>query len=280
MYSVISINMRTRKSKSDFWWWMMGTLLFSVCPLPAQNSPDASPHLRLLVPAYIYLDEKGAAEWEKIFSASRRVPIVAIVNPSNGPGNERLANYTKLFQKAEAANASLIGYVSTSYARRPLQDVERDVDRWIRFYPGIKGIFLDEQASGKEQVDYYKELYHYIRGTCDLHLVVTNPGTLCDENYFSNQASDVICLHEDDKAVANDFFPDWTARYPRTDVLVLPYGVKHQDEMEGWVKRAIQKKFGYIYVTDRDGDDPWDHLPAYWDMEVAAVQKVNDAAGM
>ena len=81
------------------------------------------------------------------------------------------------------------------------------------------------------------------------------------------------------KPLGERLFPHWTAQYPRTGVLVLPYGVKRQDEMEGWVNRAMQKKFGYIYVTDRDGDDPWEHLPAYWDMEVAAVEKVNATAG-
>ena len=29
------------------------------------------------------------------------------------------------------------------------------MDAWYRFYPEIQGIFLDEQASSVEQIDYY-----------------------------------------------------------------------------------------------------------------------------
>jgi hypothetical protein len=261
------------------WCLAICALLFSACPSHADTRPDEPPRLRLFVPAYIYLGPKGMAEWEEIFTASSRVPLVAVVNtPSSGPGNEPDATFAKLFQRAGKSSAVLIGYVDTSYARRPIQDVKNDVDKWVRFYPGIRGILLDQQAAGKEQVAYYKELYQYIRGTCGLKLVVANPGTICDETYFSKQTSDVICLHEGDKPVESNFFPDWTIGHPLTDVLVLQYGVKTKEEMLAWIDLAVRKKFGYIYITDRDGGNPWDHLPTYWKQEVDAVQKVNAPA--
>jgi hypothetical protein len=44
---------------------------------------------------------------------------------------------------------TLVGYVYTSYGQRPLQQVKSEIDRWIDFYPGLQGIFLDEQASDR-----------------------------------------------------------------------------------------------------------------------------------
>ena len=43
---------------------------------------------------------------------------------------------------------TLVGYVSTSYAKRPLADVKADIDQWPRLYAGLAGVFFDEQASG------------------------------------------------------------------------------------------------------------------------------------
>ena len=37
------------------------------------------------------------------------------------------------------------------------------MDRWVRLYPGVAGIFVDEQASAAERVDYYAVLYEYAR---------------------------------------------------------------------------------------------------------------------
>jgi hypothetical protein len=233
------------------------------------------PRLRILIPAYIYLDAKGEAEWEEIFAASSRVPIVAILNAANGPGKAPEASYAKLLEKAQTCRVNMIGYVDTTYAKRSLQDVKDDVDRWIRFYPGIQGIFLDQQASGREQVDYYKKLYIYIRETRGLKLVVSNPGTLCDEIYFRQKTADVICLHEGNEKIDRDFFPKWTSQYPATNVFVTQYGVKTENEMLAWVDLVAQKNFGYIYITDRDGDNPWDSLPSYWQREVETVRTVN-----
>ncbi|MCE9525961.1 MAG: spherulation-specific family 4 protein [Planctomycetales bacterium] len=56
----------------------------------------------------------------------------------------------------------------------------------------MQGIFFDEQASGTEQLEQLSSLYEHVRKTHNLALVVTNPGTVCDEKYLTRPASDVV----------------------------------------------------------------------------------------
>jgi hypothetical protein len=44
------------------------------------------------------------------------------------------------------------------------------------------------------------------------------------------------------------------------------------------LRRAADLKIGYVFVTDDVGPNPYDRLPSYWDAEVEAVRKVNEAA--
>jgi len=234
-----------------------------------------SAKMRLLVPAYFYPAGKGLACWEKLFEASSRIPVVAIVNPANGPGEKADANYIRIFERAAESRATLIGYVHSSYAKRPIEEVKRDIDDWISLYPCIQGIFIDEQASAGKDVDYYSELYKYIRKTKGLQMVVSNPGTVCAEEYFSTSTADAICLHESPKEVEASFWPEWTSKYPQTGVLILKYGVTVAEEMSKWMDFAAEKGFGWIYVTDDKGKNPWDRLPAYWGTEADEVQRIN-----
>jgi spherulation-specific family 4 protein len=115
--------------------WGVVCLLFLFCAgtLPAA---EPEPRLSLLVPAYFYPAGEGLKHWDRLIASSARVPVLAIVNPVSGPGDKADANYTKLLDRARRqAGLTLLGYVSTRYARRPLADVQADVDRWLRLYP-------------------------------------------------------------------------------------------------------------------------------------------------
>jgi hypothetical protein len=197
---------------------------------------------------------------------------VAIVNPASGPGRRVDSNYTAILKRAaEAKRLTLIGYVTTSYAKRPLDDVRADVDRWLEFYPGIHGIFFDEQSSGAEQVEYQAQLYKHVRMTRKLKLVITNPGTTCDEGYISKPAADAVCLFEGPKPFDAARLPEWRSKYAADRSAVLSYQIKTAEEMQKLIRAASEAKIGYCYVTDGAGGNPWDRLPTYWDEEVAAV---------
>jgi len=75
-----------------------------------------------------------------------------IVNPFNGPGPGPLPdeNYTREIQHLNSySNVQTIGYISTNYGKREIENVVKDVKIYAAWAEqgdriGMKGIFLDE----------------------------------------------------------------------------------------------------------------------------------------
>ncbi len=236
---------------------------------------EAPPRLRLLVPAYFYPSAEGLAQWDRLIDSPAAAATVAIVNPDSGPGTVADPNYSKVLRRARAKGITLIGYVSTKYATRPLEQVKADVDRWARLYPEAQGIFFDEQATALDKVDYYVALYEYVRKHHGLALVVTNPGTVCAEEYLARPASDVVCLAEAPKGFSSYRPPPWAFRYPATRFAALLFKIDSPEQMRAYVRGMGEKRIGYCYVTEVAGTNPWGRLSRYWEAEASAVQQFN-----
>jgi hypothetical protein len=234
---------------------------------------SAPQQLRLLIPAYIYPAEKGLAEWDRIIDSPAAAATVVIANPGSGPGKAPDANYVRVLKRAHERGVTAIGYVSTKYAHRPVDEVKGDVDRWLRFYPDTQGIFFDEQASSVDRVGYYVELYKYVHEKRSLALVVTNPGTECAEEYLSRPAADVACVIETPKGFKDYVHPAWANRYPAGRFAALICSVATTGQMQEVAREARKNHIGYCFITDADEPDPWDRLPHYWDAEVRAAGK-------
>ena len=159
--------------------WGTGDRRLGVEPVPPAGaaSEPVTPRLRLLVPAYFYPGGEGLAEWKRLLKAPSPELVVIIANPDSGPGKMADANFVRVIDQAKEKGFTLIGYVSTGYAKRPPEEIREDVDRWVRLYPSVQGIFFDEQASAADRVEYYAVLHEYARKQRGLHLVVGNPGT-------------------------------------------------------------------------------------------------------
>jgi hypothetical protein len=250
---------------------LSASLLLAGGGMGAGTQPE--PKLRLLVPAYFYPAGRGLELWDKLLDTPAPSRTVVIVNPASGPGAAADPNYAGILKRAERAKVTPIGYVTTSYGRRPLRDVEADVDRWARLYPGIRGIFFDEQPSGEGRVEYQAALYQYVRERKGLGLVVTNPGTTCSERYLSRRSSDATCLFEGPLKADGLRLPAWTSRYAADRIAALAYEVGTAGRMRAILRSAAGRGVGYVYVTDAGGANPWDRLPDYWDEEVAEVMK-------
>jgi hypothetical protein len=232
----------------------------------AQNRPTG-----LLVPAYFY-PAGGAkdARWQQLADAARAgVPMTVIVNPASGPGKVTDPNYTAVIDRVQKAGVTTVGYVTTSYARRPAADVLADVKTWLKLYPTTQGIFLDEQPSGAAEVAAYIELCESIRRLNPKLKILSNPGTVCDAGYFGTGGPDVVCVHENEGSFRK-YAPPAKAYPPgRTAGLVhtTPKGAGPAAE----VALARGHGFGMVFVTDALMPNPWDRLPTYWDDLLTAV---------
>jgi hypothetical protein len=247
---------------------------------PKKKAGDAaqSVQMRLWVPAYYYPFGPGLREWNRLIASAKAVPIVAIVNPASGPGDHVDTNFAAIIPRARKAGITLVGYIGTQYTRKPLDQVKREVDTFLRFYPEIQGFHFDEQSSDAHGVDYYVELYRYVHRRIPGALVLTNPGTSCDADYAARPASDVISLFERERGFEEYKPPAWTSKYPGSKFCVQAHNVSTEEQMNRSLRRAAELKIGYVFITDDVGPNPYDRLPSYWDAEVEAVRRVNQAA--
>jgi hypothetical protein len=255
--------------------WIACSLL--VVPSAARAGADDPPRLTLLVPAYFYPAEQGLREWDRLIAAAHEAPIVAIANPASGPGERIDPNYRDVINRASKAGVKVIGYVTLSYGKRPAADVRAEVDRWLEFHPQIAGIFFDEQPSDDAHVEHCAKIYAHARRKLPKGLLISNPGVACHANYFTETSIDAICIFEHKQGFDEFQRPADLAEQEARRFAALSYDTDRRT-MRHRLDRMLSERIGYAYITDRDGVNPWDRLPAYWDAEVAEVRRANESA--
>jgi hypothetical protein len=159
-------------------------LLLAAAPeAPAADLLSDKLAARVLVPAYVFPDpapgSAGRTYWDGLIAAATPdCPVVAVINPANGPIDRntpemepiRVKLYTDLLARAAKENKNLhfLMYVSLSNSKTKQigmqvefavrSDAADDIDLWLKHYPPEKnpnlvGFFLDEHpAFDKEQI--------------------------------------------------------------------------------------------------------------------------------
>src|SRR4051812_16848386 len=174
-----------------------------------------------IVPLYT---SPGDASWTAIVAGKRlhpTVPVVAAVNPANGPSTAPSAAYTTGIAALQAAGIKVIGYVATGYTARGTAAVEADIDRWKAFYPQIQGIFFDEQSNAAGNEAFYRQVTQYAKAA-GLSFTVGNPGTDTGPSYVGIFDADLI--YESHGVPAMSAVGGWHSGYPREGFGVIPYG--------------------------------------------------------
>jgi len=219
-----------------------------------------------IVPLYT---DPGDPSWTKIVEAKTEHPtvhVVAIVNPSDGPGSSLSSAYTNGIAKLVAAGIQVIGYVATGYAGNPIASMESTIDRWKSFYPQLEGIFFDEQSNQARDVAYYQTLSQYAKAK-GLSYTVGNPGTDTDEAFVG--ALDTMLIYETDGVPSVSQMAGWHTKYPRANFGVIPYKVP---AMNAAFVSTARQYVGYIYLQSDDLPNPWDSLPSYFSDLLAALE--------
>ncbi|HEY8041541.1 MAG TPA: spherulation-specific family 4 protein [Polyangiaceae bacterium] len=225
----------------------------------------------------MYLDPTAsAADWTQATAGAPTVALL-VANPNSGPGAAADAQYTQAIARAHGAGQTIVGYVHTSYAARPLAQVEADVDAWYGFYPAVDGVFVDETSTDAATVGtYYKPLFDHVKAESGgPRVVVINPGTLVAEPFMT--AADVVVTFEDTYAHYTDGTyppnPAWMAGYARWRFWHLVLSAPTAAAMQNAVTIARQRNAGYVYVTDQGPATAYSQLVtgAYWQAELAAV---------
>jgi hypothetical protein len=219
-----------------------------------------------IIPLYSYPTNSA---WTAVISAKQAhpaVPVIAIVNPSNGPGGAQDPSYTTGINKLVAAGVKVIGYVHTSYGSRPASQAQAEMDQWHSWYPGVSGIFFDEMANSPGYEAYYTSLGAYAKSHVG-SFTVGNPGADTAKSYIGTL--DVMLIYESGGLPATSAMTGWHTSYPRTNFGVIPYRVSSLDAA---FVAAARPYVGYIYLQNDDMPNPWDTVPSYLSNLVAALQ--------
>jgi hypothetical protein len=253
-------------------------------PAKGARSPDTAapargpaPQMQLWVPAYFYPSGAGLADWDRLIAAARSVPIVVTFNPASGPGDRVDPRQARIVQRARKAGIRVIAYVGTNYARKPLPRVKEEIATYLRFYPEIQGVHVDEQASDAAELPYYRELYKYVNQRAPNALILNNPGTRCASEYVSQRVCDKVCLFEHHQGFEEFRPPAWASRFSPDRFCVVVYQVDTERRIKQYIHDAARMGMGCVYITDDGGANPYDRLPSYWETEVEAIRALNEA---
>jgi Spherulation-specific family 4 len=215
-----------------------------------------------IVPLYTYPSDPT---WSTIVQAKQAhagVDVVAIVNPSNGPGNGVDKTFTTGIAKLVAAGVVPIGYVSTNYTKRGQTAVNADSDTWRASYPAVQGIFFDEQSVTAGDEAFYAAVAAHAKGK-GFTLTVGNPGTNVPSSFLG--ALDVMLSYESAGAPTLGSLSQYAAH--RDQFGIIPYATT----FDATYVKAAAKSVRYVFLTNDDLPNPWDTLPSYFDALLGAL---------
>jgi hypothetical protein len=207
------------------------------------------------------------ASWTAVAAAKRanpKVPVIAVVNPGNGPGTAVRSGYTTGIGELVAAGVKVLGYVYTSYGSRAAAEVQADMDRWRSFYPAVTGIFFDEMSNKSGLEPYYAGLTAHAKSHGS-DFTVGNPGTDSSASYVGTV--DVIFIYETSGLPALSKLDGWHTSYDKRNFGIIPYAVS----LDAAFVAAAKQRVGYIYLQNDNLPNPWDSVPAYLGDLVAAL---------
>ena len=225
---------------------------------PDAGASDASSE-GTIVPLYTYPTD---ATWTTLQQSAMNHPstrVVAIINPSNGPGTAYDPNYSTGINALEAGGVVVIGYVHTSWGARAATTVEADVQSYKSWYQQLQGIFFDEMASTTGFESYYRGLSSYAKSNT-FQFTVGNPGTQPATTYSGTM--DTLVIYENNGLPSINSLQAWSAGFPgvaKSNWSVIAYGLPSLDTI--WLAQAIPY-VGWIYV---DTDNTYQSLPPYFD---------------
>jgi hypothetical protein len=198
-------------------------------------------------------------------AAHPTVPVLAVVNPSNGPGGASSPDYAAGIAKLTAAGVKVIGYVHTSWGSRPAAELQTEMGQWKSWYPSVTGIFFDEMASQAGKESYYTGLTGYAKSN-GFDFTIGNPGQDTSATYVGTE--DVILIYENSGIPSAAALGGWHASYPRTNFGVIPYAVAGLDTS---FIQAAKPYVAYIYLQSDSLPNPWDSVPPYLASLVGAL---------
>jgi hypothetical protein len=211
---------------------------------------------RLVVPAYFH-PAVHRDQWEWLAGHAPLVRLV-ILNIQNGPGGVPQAPFKEVTGRLRDAGVPVIGYVDTSYGRRPAAEALADLGRYQDWY-GVSGVCLDRAATSPAHLAHYATLTARAR-QLGAEVVFFNHGAHPHEGYAEH--ADLLGTFEGPWHLYRTLsVPRWTTAWPAEKFYHVVYSVPPGLSGRA-VRLAGQRHAAAVYITERGGPNPYDRLPA------------------
>jgi len=227
----------------------------------------------------MYPGSTGSTYWQQVIDQKQQhpsVPIVAVFNPSSGPGSAKDVNIANWVAKLKNAGVLAIGYTSDNYGATSLSTLKTHADEYKNWY-NADGLFIDEFTNKVGYETHYKDLTTYAK-SIGMKLTVGNPGTDVPQSYIGTV--DVINITEGtgympiswlQYCVNCDASSGWHYKYDKRNFSYVRYGISSLDttfevNSSQWV--------GLLYIhSGSDSNGRWFNLPSYFGTEVATLDR-------
>jgi len=219
----------------------------------------------IIIPLYSY----PGNEWREVANIKEAyplVPIVAVINPDNGPGTSQDPNYVSGIGLLHSAGVTVVGYVYTSYAARPITSVIANINSWKQMYK-VNGIFFDQMSNVPGYENYYSSLNSYA-ASLGYTITIGNPGAAVPASYIGTL--DNILIYENVGLPSISYLS--SLGYQKSDFSSVSYGVPTIDSS---FLSSSSAYLGYVYVTDQNMPNPYTTLPSYFETLVSTLSQID-----
>ncbi len=263
-FKLIKIGMKT-----FFSLFILFVFLFSGC-YRANDSldiPEHSDSLKIILPLYSFPTDQNGQIWNRVASAGDIVPIIVIWGILDTADAPIYHNYLSIL--AESKLITLVSYVATSDAQRPVTQVKQEINYYASNF-NISGIFFDEVNNENKALDYYRQIIDYARSFPNIKMIILN-SSYAPPEFIANTRADMVVIFENFGADWKDFDKESYTNIPAENKAVIVSNVWTKRAMRQMIGDMVKYKIGNVYITDK----PYDSLPSYWDEEVRLVYEVN-----
>ena len=242
----------------------LGTLfLFVAVPLLPTTSASTPNPGGLIVPLYMYPNSSWTALIQQKL-ANPSIPVIAVVNPGNGPGSTRDPNYASWIDKLTSSGIVVVGYISTEYGAVSISAVESQISTYKSWY-AVSGIFLDEMSNVNGLQSYYSTVTAYAR-SLGMYMVVGNPGTDVPSSFLG--IVNVLVVFENPYLPSVSRLQMITMGQTRDDFAVMCYDVSQPSQS---TVDTITHYARYVYLTSGSVPAPYSTMPTYFSTLVSRL---------
>ncbi len=239
-------------------------LMIVTTPILTTSHPAfAASSTGIIVPLYSY----PGSYWNQVIQAKNAhpsVPIIAVVNPNNGPGSSIDSTYVSSIQQLQSAGITVLGYVYTGYGSRSTSSAEADATTYHNWY-NLSGIFFDEMSNAAGDESYYSTLTQYVKSH-GMTMTVGNPGTDTLSSYVGTV--DNLVIYENPGLPTISDLAGWHTSYAKSNFSMIAFGVGLPTQS---YVTSTTGYTSYIYVTNDNLPNPYDTVPSYFGSLVAEL---------